>query len=144
MNTGNYNLDLIKDLVRTQYGDYGGYIQIDGHSGADLFQLCEDHGIDMDKYFLIGLSAGEQTTNGVGKREKLYFMALVLETAECGSTFDEIQKYLELNNGKAKAKKVRFDVKYADLGKYIKRFDFMVATKLTQHISELEIEESEE
>lgn len=144
MNTRKYNLELIKDLVGTQYGEYGGYIQIDGHSGSDLFQLCEDHGINMDKYFLIGLNAGEHTIDGIGKRGKICFMALVLETAECGSTFDEIQKYLQSNNGKANAKKVHFDVEYADLGKYIKRFDFMVATQLTQHITELEIEDSEE
>ncbi|AGC78252.1 hypothetical protein LX97_02954 [Nonlabens dokdonensis] len=143
MNTNNYNLELIEDLVRTQYGDYGGYIQIDGHSGADLFKLCNDHGIDMDKYFLIGLSAGEHTTTGIGKREKLSFMALVIETAEYGSSFDEIQKNIELNNGVAKAKKVHFNVNYSDLGKYIKRFDFMVATKLTKHISEIEILEDE-
>ena len=141
MNTADYNLGLIKGFVTVQYGDYGGYIQIDGHSGADLFQLCEDHGVDMDKYFLIGLGAGEQTILGIGKSEKLSFTALVLETAEYGNTFDEIQNHFQSNNGQAIAKKIHFAVKYEDLGKYLKRFDFMVATKLTKYISEIEIAE---
>ena len=141
MNTKDYNLDLIEPLVRTQYGDYGGYIQIDGHSGADLFKLCEDHGVDMDKYFLIGFSCGEHTTAGIGKREKVYCSAIVLETKDYGKTFEQIKQKLENNNGKAKAKQIAFEVSYSDFGKYIKRIDFAFATKLTKHISELSIKE---
>lgn len=143
MNKNDYNLDLIESLVSTQYGDYGGYIQIDGHSGADLFQLCEDHGIDMEKYFLIGLSCGEHTTGGIGKREKIHCSALLLETKIYGNNFDEIKNKLDSENGKAKAKRISFEVKYSDFGKYIKRIDFMVTTKLTKHITEIKIKEVE-
>ena len=141
MNTNNYNLDFIESLVSTQYGDYGGYVQIDGHSGSDLFKLCEDHGIDMDKYFLIGFGCGETTINGIGQRDSVYCRALVLETSKYGNNFDEIQKFLAINDGKAKAKQFHFSVKSKDFTKYIKRFDFMVATKLTQHISKLDIQD---
>jgi len=143
MNKNDYNLDLIESLVRTQYGDYGGYIQIDGHSGADLFKLCEDHGIDMKKYFLIGFSCGEHTIGGIGKREKVHCSALFLETKEYGSNFEEIKRNLEIKNGKAKAKQISFEVKYSAFGKYIKRIDFMVVTKLTKYISEIKIKEIE-
>lgn len=141
MNTENYNLDLIKDSVRTQYGDYGGYIQIDGHSGADLFKLCEDHGIDMDKYFLIGLNCGEHTTDGIGKRNKIHCSAILLETKDYGKTFDQISEKLTNSEGKAKAKRISFEVNYSDFGKYVKRIDFTVATKLTKYISELKIKD---
>jgi hypothetical protein len=141
MNKNNYNLEIIESLVSTQYGDYGGYIQIDGHSGADLFKLCEDHGISRDKYFLIGFGCGESTTNGIGQRNEVYCRALVLETSKYGNSFDEIQKTLASNNGKAKAKQIHFTVKYKDFTKYIKRFDFMVTTKLTKHISKIDIED---
>jgi len=140
MNTQDFNFQLIEEFVRTHYGDYSGYIQIDGHSGADLFNLCKDNGVDMEKYFLIGLSAGEHTISGIGNHDKLFVMALVIERSKYGKTFDEIQKYLQSNNGKAKAKKIHFEVKYSDLGKYIKRFDLMVVTKITQYISQLELE----
>lgn len=143
MNINDYNLDLIESLVRTQYGDYGGYIQIDGHSGADLFKMCEDHGIDMEKYFLIGLSCGEHTMDGIGRRGYIHCSALLLETKEYGKNFDQIREKLEKEDGKAKAMKIMFKVSYSDLGKYVKRIDFMVATKLTRHIRKLKITELE-
>lgn len=141
MNTENYNLEIIKSLVSTQYGDYGGYIQIDGHSGADLFKLCEDHGISRDKYFLIGFGCGESTITGIGQMDTVSCRALVLETSKYGSSFDEIQKALANKDGKAKAIQIHFTMKYKDFTKYIKRLDFMVATKLTKHISTLDVED---
>lgn len=141
MRTNDYGLHLIEELVNTQYGDYGGYIQIDGHSGADLFSLCQDHGIDMDKYFLIGLGAGESTISGIGNRQQIHFRALLLETAIYGDSFDQIQKYLQTHNGKVKAKQVFFEVQYKSLNKYIKRFDFMVTTKLAKYIDNIDIED---
>lgn len=143
MNLNNYNIELIKDLVSTQYGDYDGLIQIDGHSSADLSKLCKDHGVNTDKYFLIGLKAGEFTTTGIGKRNILPFMALVLDKTEYGESFDEIKKNIDSKSGIVKAKTFHFYVNYNDLGKYIKRFDFMVATKLTKYISEIKIQEEE-
>jgi hypothetical protein len=141
MTKSDYNLNIIESLVSTQYGDYGGYVQIDGHSGADLFKLCEDHGVDMDKYFLIGFGFGESTIDGIGRKESIYCRALVLETSKFGNTFDEIKESLAVKNGKAKAKQFHFSVKLKDFTKYIKRIDFMVATKLTKHISKIEIED---
>lgn len=141
MNTENYNLDLIKNLTRTKYGDYGGYIQIDGHSGADLFQLCEDHGIDMDKYFLIGLNCGENITGRIGQGHKIHCSAILLETKEYGNTFDQISENLASKEGKAIAKRISFEVKKSDFGKYVKRIDFTVVTKITKHISELKIKD---
>lgn len=141
MNKSNYNLKLIESLVSTQYGDYGGYIQIDGHSGADLHQLCEDHGVNREKYFLIGFGCGESTINGVGQSNKIYCRALVLETSKYGNTFDEIQKSIAAKGGKTKAKQIHFLVDQKIFTKYIKRFDFMVATKLTAHISDIEVED---
>ena len=142
MNIREYNLDLIEPLVRTQYGDYGGYIQIDGHGGADLFKLCEDHGVDIEKYFLIGFSCGEHTTGGIGKREKVYCSAIVLETKEYGYSFDQIKQKLNSSNGEVKAKQITFEVNYRDFGTDIKRFEFAVATKLTKHITEVKIKET--
>lgn len=142
MNKTNFNLEIIEPLVSTQYGDFGGYVQIDGHSAADFLKLCEDHGaVNRDKYFLIGFGCGESTIDGVGRKDSVHCRALVLETSKYGNSFDEIQKALTANNGKAKAKQIHFTVKYTDFTKYIKRFDLMVATKLTKHISALDVED---
>lgn len=139
MNKNEYNLEIIESLVSTQYGDYAGYIQIDGHNGADLFKLCEDHGIDMNKYFLIGLSCGEHTIDGIGKRKKIHCAAILLQTKDYGNSFDQIAASLKKDDGKLNAVRISFEVDYCDLGKYIKRLDFTVATKLSKHISELKI-----
>lgn len=141
MTTTDYNLEIIKGLVSTQYGDFGGYVQIDGHFGSDLSKLCEDQGVDMDKYFLIGFGFGESTIDGVGRRNSVYCRALVLEKKKYGNGFDEIKQTLASKNGKAKAKQLHFSMEYTSFTKYIKRFDFMVATKLTRHISELDVED---
>jgi hypothetical protein len=139
METNNYNFEIIKSIVRTQYGDYGGLLEIDGHNGADLFKLCEDHGIDMKKYFLIGFGFGESSTNGIGNYGKIYCSALLLDSNIYGDTYDLISKYLMNNNNKVRINRISFYVKYSDLGKYIKRIDAMVVTKLSQHINNFEI-----
>lgn len=143
MITKEYNLEIIEDLVSTQYGDYGGYIQIDGHNGADLFKLCEDYKIDMGKYFLIGFGFGESTFDGIGRREIVLCRALLLETNKYGNTFDEISEKIKELNGSVKAKQIFFEVEYKTLYKYIKRFDFMVTTRLTKYITSINIQNIE-
>jgi hypothetical protein len=117
------------------------HIRAIGYSGNDLHQLCEDHGVDRKKYFLIGFGCGEFTINGIGQNNTIYCRALVLEKSKYGSSFDEIQKSITDKGGNAKAKQIHFKVDPTVFTKYIKRFDFMVATKLTAHISNIEIED---
>lgn len=143
MNLRDYNLDILEENVRTKYGDYGGLIQIDGHNGADLFKLCEDHGVDMDKYFLIAFGLGTFFSQAIMQQKEIYCRALVIDRSEYGNSFDEIKKTLSENGGAIKAKKIHFEVKTENILKYIKRMDFMVATKLTPYIDKFEIEETE-
>lgn len=133
-----FNLELIKGQVRTQYGDYSGYIEIDGHSGADLFKLCEDNGVNLKNSFLLSFGMSESTINGIGQRNKVICRALVLENY--GDSFDIVSKTIQSQNGKAKAKQFTFDIEYKDLTKYIKRYDFMVLTKISNYITDLKIE----
>ena len=134
-----FNLELIKDQVRTQYGDYSGYIEIDGHGGADLFKLCEDNGVNLENSFLLSFGMSERTINGIGQRSKVMCRALVLKNY--GDSFDKVSKKIQIQNGKAKAKMFTFDIEYKDLTKYIKRFDFMVLTKMSNFITDLKIED---
>lgn len=114
---------------------------MDGNDRGDLHSLCEDHGVDRKKYFLIGFGCGDSGITGIGQRNSIYCRALVLEKSKYGSSFDEIQKTLAEKGGKAKAKQIHFSVDPKVFGKYIKRMDFMVATKLTAYISDIEIED---
>ena len=140
MRTENYNLEIIEELVSTKYNDFGGYIQVDGHNPADLSKLCEDHGIKMDKYFLISFGMGESTIDGIGRNDEVYCRAILLETKIYGNSFDEICEKIKELNGYVKAKQIHFNVKYKTLYKYIKRYDFVVASKLTKYISNMELD----
>ncbi len=141
MNNKKHNLNLIEELVSTQYGDYGGYIQIDGHFGTDIFTLCADNGIDVNSYFVIGLSFGEHTTDGIGLEDFLSCSAILLEKERYGDNFDDISIKIQKEGGIVKAIRKKFNVPYAKLHKYVKRYDCTILTRLSQHISELEIVE---
>ena len=94
MNTLEFNLEAVKNLVSTQYGDLGGLIQVDGHDSDGITMLCKDHGLDTDKYFVIGFKLTESTTTGIGQRGSALGKGLLLSKEKYGSTFDEIKNKL--------------------------------------------------
>ena len=49
------NYNLFEDLIGTQYTDMKGYAAIDGHFSNSLWELCEDNGLDTEKWLLVGL-----------------------------------------------------------------------------------------
>ena len=106
--------------------------------------MCQDHGVDMDKYFLIGFGAGESTIDGIGQDKHLSCRAIAIDKSIYGQTYDEIEKTLKAGDGKVQGKQFNFTVKYIDLAKYIKRFDFMVTSELSKSISEIELPEQEQ
>lgn len=134
------NVEILEEIVGTQYNDMEGLISIDAHSGNDLFTLCEDNGIDMEKYFLFGFGLSEFTTDGIGEQDEVTCSVLLLDKEEHGQSFDEIQSNIEGLETVNVIKKT-FDIKYIDLGKYIKRFDFMTVSEMSKSISSMNIVE---
>ena len=141
MNKLEHNIGLLENLVTTQYSDYRGYIEMDGHNGIDIFKLCEDHGINRDKYFIIGFTCGEHTTTGIGKKGFTSCSALTLDKECYGNTFDEIKTNINSQSIKVQITRISFQMKYSDFGKYIKRFEFGIVTKLSKHITNFDIVE---
>lgn len=138
------NLTIIEDLVGTQYGDMTGLIQIDGHNSvSELFSLCEEKGIDMEKYFLVGFGYSDFSTDGIGNRDNAQCSVLLLEKVVYGGSFDEISNNLKKSNN-IKLIRKRFELKYTDFKKYIKRVDTMLLTELSSYISKAEIIDNEE
>lgn len=132
------NLEILKSIVGTNYNDMFGLIAIDSHSGTDLFTLCEDHGINMEKYFLLGFGLSEFTLSGIGEENSVYCYVLLLDRSKYGRSYDEIQQAISgLEN--VDIIKKSFEIKYTDLKKYIKRFDFMTISTMGDHISEMNI-----
>lgn len=66
------NIDILKEVVGTQYNDMMGLISIDSKTGGEIFwNLLKNHGIDPSKYFLVGFGLADSTILGVGARDQL-------------------------------------------------------------------------
>jgi len=137
------NYEAIKEHVKTQYGDLTGVIQIDGHSNvSSIYDLCKDYKFDVNDKFIVGFGLGEITTDGIGRRNKVSCTILYIGKEEYGNTYDEIQakiKSLQI----FRLKKKNIYIRYSDIGKYIKRFDFLATTELTKYATKIEIDEDE-
>jgi hypothetical protein len=137
------NLNQIKEYVRTQYGDLKGVIQIDGHENiTSIYQLCKDYGIDTSRIFIAGFGLGESTISGIGEDDSVYCKILYVNKSEYGNNFDEISEKIK-SKGKIVLEQKRIVIKYSELRKYIKRYDFIVTTELTKYANEIELKEEE-
>lgn len=141
MSYSEYNLEIIENLVNTQYGDYGGLAQIDRSDSYDFNGLCKEKGVDMEKYFLIGIHFGSSSLTDIKKNSSFYCFALLLEKEIYGSTFDEITKYLKENNNVADIKSVNFKITYSELAQCIKRFHIGFVSPISNHIKTANIQE---
>ncbi len=136
-------LTQIKEYVSTQYGDLTGVIQIDGHENiTSIYQLCKDYGFDTKNIFLVGFGLGESTISGIGEDDSVYFKLLYVNKSEYGNTFDEIATRIKLTE-KIVLEQNIINVKYSDLRKYIKRYDFIATSDLVKYAKEIEINENE-
>lgn len=132
------NTRILEEIVSTQYNDLRGLIAIDQHSGSELLSLCKDNGINKDEYFFLGFGLSEFTINGIGEFDSVYCKMLLLEKSKYGNTFDEINRNIR-NLSSVDVVKKCFSIKYSDLGKYIKRFDFVALSEMSGVISSMNI-----
>lgn len=136
-------MNILDRHVSTRYGDYKGSIQIDFHSGTELFQLCKDNGIDTEKYFVMGFGLSESTTQGIGRSDEVGITLLLADKSQYGNSFDEIEKKVSDNGGKIELIKKRVYLPYTYLGRYIKRYEFLAINHMRDKIHSLEIKEEE-
>lgn len=137
------NLSQIKEYVNTQYGDLTGVIQIDGHDNiTSIYNLCKDYGIDIKEIFIVGFGLGESTISGIGEDDCVYCKILYVDKSEYGNNFDEIAKKIQAS-GKIAMKRKNIEIKYSELRKYIKRYDFIVMSELAKYANKIEINEEE-
>ena len=136
------NFNAIKKHVSTQYGDLTGVVQIDGHdSTLSLRQMCKDHHIEMDGKFILGFSLSEHTIQGIGRGKEVNVKILFLHKEDYGDNYDEIESNISKEDS-IKVYAETFYIKYNELRKYIKRYEFLAVSKLFDSIKELEILES--
>ncbi len=136
------NFSAIKEHAGTHYGDFTGVIQIDGHSNiSSIYKLCEDHNFSTSDIFIIGFEMSD--FEGIGQRNQTSCSILYVSKDEYGDNFEAIETNIR-QNGKVTLKKKNLYVNYSDLGKYIKRYNFIATTELTRFASTIEIEEEDE
>lgn len=135
--------ELLDEHVGTQYHDYKGLIEVDTHGGTDIFSLCEDNGIDMEKFFVIGFGLSEFTIQGIGRQDQVGFKVLLADREKYGQSFDSIEQRVISDGGKIIVTKRTFYIPYSSLGKYIKRFDFLVVNNMRSRLSVIEVDEEE-
>ncbi len=137
------NFDAIKEHVSTHYGDLTGVIQIDGHSNiSSIYELCKDYLFDTTDKFIIGFGLSESTTDGIGRKGKATCSILYVGKKEYGNNFDEIEAKIK-SVGTFRVMKKVFYVDYNELGKYIKRYDFIATNELTKYVTTIEIDDDE-
>lgn len=138
------NFKSIQEYVSTQYGDLTGVVQIDGHENiTSIYKLCDDYGFNTSDKFIVGFGLEDSAIKGVGKRAEVYCKVLYVLKEEYGNSYEEIEsKVKETSTLKLKQKNIL--IKYSEIGKYIKRFDFLATTALTKSANNLEIQEEHE
>lgn len=129
------NYDLIESLVGTQYTDMKGFAAIDGHLPTTLWKLCNDNGIDTQKWFLIGLEFSDGETVG---RYGVRIAAYLVEKTHDEENYEQVAARLESETEVAVHVK-RFSIPYDKLGEYIKRIDIGVFTPMTNHIQSIKL-----
>jgi hypothetical protein len=139
MINNNQNVSKLQSLVGTKYGDLNGLIEIDNRNSIAGFDtlLTEDE-ISSGDYFLVGIGFSDFTLNGVGENSQVCCVALLLETQKYGYTFEDIKTQLLLNS-KVDIIKKSFQMKYAELGKYIKKVDAALLDEMGRYIKEMNI-----
>ncbi len=138
------NFTAIKEHVSTKYGDLTGVIQIDGHSNiSSIYDLCKDHKFDTSDKFIIGFGICESAIHGIGKSNQVSCSILYVDKAIYGANFEEIERKLK-SDGTLKLKKKDIYVKYSELGKYIKRYDFIATIELAKYAATIEIDEDDD
>ena len=129
------NLDAINEHVSTQYGDLTGVIKIDGNSDVTaIYNLCKDYKFDIKDKLIVGFGLSESTMNGIGQRNEVYCTIMYVDEAK----YDDAESKIG-TDGILKVHKKTLTIRYSDLNKYIKRYDFLAMTDLVKNVSKIEI-----
>jgi len=124
-----FNLEAIDKVVSTQYNDYRGFVAIDNHGGGrGLFSMCEDHGINMDQYFLYGIELYE--SEPVGASDCFRIKVFLIDKTTYGQSFDEISRY----TGKIGLTTKDICVPCSKIGEYIKRISIGAVDPISKKI----------
>lgn len=127
-----FNYDLIKDEIGTQYNDMKGIAAIDGHLGSHLWDLCEKNGVNLKGWFLLGLEFTDGETIG---HYPLRVSAYLIEKESENETYEQVADRLR-GMAEVEIHRKSFEISYQDLGQYIKRLNFGVLSEMSSNIQD--------
>ena len=133
-------MNQFKEKASIKYGDYSGYISLDGHGRTILHQLCKDKNID-NQYFPIAFKINEYSVAETPFNNCVNITIYTINKDEAGNTLDEISTYIKSNDGIVNVKKIDIELKYSELSKYFKRMGIFAIQNELENIIEEMIEE---
>ncbi len=119
------SINHLKEIARqasVQYNDITGVIRLDGHSQIDYDSMAKSHDLDITGKRPVGFGMSEHTLNGIGQRDSVSATIYYIDEARYGMGYDEIMG--KLSSEPLEIRSLRFEMKPADLGQWIKRFRF--------------------
>lgn len=124
------NLELLKNVISTQYNDMKGLAAIDGHDRSYLNSMCSDHGVNLNEWCLIGLELYDSEPIGT---EQLTVYAYLIKKVDDSESYDDLKERLtHMDN--VEIHKKSFRLSYEELGRYIKRINIGVLSELPNYI----------
>ncbi len=115
----------MKSIAHTKYEDWKGFVSIDENVDNGLFRLCENHGIDTNRFFVVGFGLSHWNGLGISETDSVHCTVLLVDMDIYGNSFDQIAA-----NTQVEATKKSFWVPYTDIAKAIKRFSLMTLWKI--------------
>lgn len=105
-----------------QYNDMTGTAAVDWHSASDIQQLAASKGIDIKRYFSIGVAF-----SGVPPKS---FTIYAVDKNVVGNDYDTIDAYARANEGRIPIVEFHFSAKWEEIAKYMKRLEVVLLTKM--------------
>lgn len=112
-----------------QYGDYSGTVEADRHDDRNLIDLAQKHGIDTERYFVIGANVyiGETRGNVLAKP---WVSILAVDTSVVPAYgVDPIQRWIDSHGGVLPCVKFRVETDLQEVLLAFKRFDLVLKNR---------------
>ena len=120
-----------------QYQDYQGTVAADHADRRFLSALAGKHGIDTDRYFIIGvrINIGEirDENDELGAHTYIDLLAVDMVKTKAGD-IDHIRKYAESNGGKLPYKSFSIKCSLDEALHYFKRFEVVLFSKVLEGV----------
>jgi hypothetical protein len=105
-----------------QYNDLTGVIRLDGHSHFDYASMAESHKLNLSGKRPVGFGMSEHTLTGIGQHDTVTATIYYIDEARYGKGYDEI--VATISGEPLEICSLRFQMKAADLGQWVKRIGF--------------------